>query len=121
MSIINREIFLRIGLFFGNLIIYILEKAFPSFKNKNQNLHGFKNYYLTKYNLTNKENFKRNFKLGIVISTSIIFWVYFTFLLNNLFYISNITLHINLLIATLIISIILILSSLYVSYKLSKE
>ena len=114
-------VFIKIGMWSGNLVVRFLEKIIPSLKDKKQNLHGFTGY-LEKFNLTNKENFKRYFKTGIALSVSFAFWVYLyylTILLRNPSFIFDIKIHIFLLKATLIIFSVLILLSPYIAYKLS--
>ena len=120
-SLLN-TIFIKIGLWFGNLVVHWLEKIIPSLKDKEQNLYGFTGY-LEKFNLTNKENFKRSFKAGIVGSVSLAFWLYltllFTSLLTNTSWIFNINVHILLLKATLIAFLVLLLICPLITYKLS--
>ena len=114
-------IFIKFGLWFGNLFVRLLEKVIPSLRDKKQNLYGFTGY-LEKFNLTNKENFKRYFKAGIAVSVSFAFWVYLyylTILLRNPSFIFDVKVHIFLLKATLIIFSALILLSPYIAYKLS--
>jgi len=115
------DLFLRIGFFFGGWILKILERLFPRFRDNNQDLYGFTDYYLVKYNLTNRENLKRNFKIGIIFSTSFAFWTYAIMLIYNLFRISSLQLHLNLLRVFLTVFVALILISVYVAYKLSRE
>lgn len=111
-------IFIKVGMWFGNLFVHLLEKIIPPLRDKEQNLHGFTGY-LEDFNLTNKENFKRYFKIGIAISISIAFWVYFTILLINLSFIFDIKVQIMLLKATLIIFLLFLLICPYCAYKLS--
>ena len=86
-------VFIKIGMWSGNLVVRFLEKIIPSLKDKKQNLHGFTGY-LEKFNLTNKENFKRYFKTGISVSVSFAFWAYFAILLINPSFIFDIKVHI---------------------------
>jgi hypothetical protein len=118
---LKTKLLLQIGLFFGNWIVRLFEKVFPSFKDKNHDSPSFKSYYLTNYTLTHGEKFKRSLKLGLIISISITFWAYFTILLSSILNLSDITFHINLLMFAIILFIILVVSSLYASYKFSKK
>ena len=111
-------IFIKVGMWFGNLVVRLLEKVIPSLRDKKHNLHGFTGY-LEDFNLTNKENFKRYFKTGIALSLSIAFWAYFTILLINPSFLFDIKSHLLLLKATLIIFILLLLICPYIAYKLS--
>ena len=72
--------FLKVGFFFGFGFLKLLEWLIPPLRDKKQNLHGFSDHYLRKYNLTNMENFKRLMKLNFAISLGLIFWVYFIIL-----------------------------------------
>ncbi|MBW3022761.1 hypothetical protein KY308_01510 [Candidatus Woesearchaeota archaeon] len=112
--------YLKLGLLFGNLVVYILEKIIPSFRNKEQNLHGIKDTHLKRFNLSNKENFKRNTKLSIRIYFSLIFWVYLGFALPRItgdFF--NKQYHLTILGALFLVSIIFIPALIYISYKLA--
>ncbi|USN45935.1 MAG: hypothetical protein H6502_02265 [Candidatus Woesearchaeota archaeon] len=64
------------GLWFGKLVVKILEYIIPPFRDKEENLIGFQNYYLNKFNLSNKERLKRAVKELVKIVFGITFWTH---------------------------------------------
>ncbi len=70
--------FLSIGFWFGDTIVKALEEAIPSFRDKDENLVGLKDYYLEKFNLSRKEQLKRMIKFATRAYFSIVFWIFFT-------------------------------------------
>lgn len=112
------EIFLKCGLFFGKFVVRILEWMFPSFRDKDENLNGFKNGYLEKFNLSNKERFKREFKAGLIIIITMLFWAYMITLIANIFSVFNLAFHVMLF--TVIFVLFVIFMLLYI-YNLHKE
>ncbi|MFH1510216.1 MAG: hypothetical protein ABIF10_00875 [Candidatus Woesearchaeota archaeon] len=52
-----------------------LELLIPRFRDKNQNL-DCQGTYLGNFSISNAERFKRQFKTGLAISISLVFWVY---------------------------------------------
>jgi|GEM_PF-2957277 len=112
------KFFLKIGFWFGNLIVNFLETIFPNLKDKDENLHGIKDYYLQGLNISNKERFKRNLKLATRIYFSILFWVFFTYALFGLIFSSF---NFGLLVAFGIFSFILFGLILIAAFKISKK
>ncbi len=110
---------LKFSFWFGNLIVKGIERIVPAFKDKEENLYGFKDYYLKKFNLSNKENFKRGIKLSIKFYFSIFFWVYALLIFNNFFHFLNINFQTMLFLTISSISFLLFLLFVYIAYKVS--
>ena len=53
MAHVVGEAFLKEGLWFGNIIVELLERLFPSFREKEQDLYSFRSHYLMRFNLAN--------------------------------------------------------------------
>tara|TARA_Y100000031_G_C8234105_1_gene392368 strand:+ start:193 stop:627 length:435 start_codon:yes stop_codon:yes gene_type:complete len=66
----------RVGLWFGNLMVEVLERLFPRLKDKEEDLSGLKDHYLQEFNLSNRERFKHALKMGLRIWFSLAFWFY---------------------------------------------
>ena len=115
----ERRYFLKFGMWFGGLVVRLIEKIFPGFRDKEENLYGIKDPYLEKFNLSNRERFKRNIKLAITIDFGIVFWVYFLILLNYLFKIFNFEAQRTLLISLSVFFIMLFVIFAFVAYKVS--
>ncbi|MFC1648772.1 hypothetical protein ACFL1B_04915 [Nanoarchaeota archaeon] len=68
--------FLKVGAWIGKYIVNFLEFIIPGFKNKEQDKYGFRDPYLEKFNLSNRERFKRNFKVLLIALIMIVIFFY---------------------------------------------
>ncbi len=76
LNAIDKKV-LSFGLWFGDTIVKALEEAIPSFRDKDENLLGLKDYYLERFNLSKKEQLKRTMKFGVRVYFSLVFWIFF--------------------------------------------
>jgi len=92
---------LKAGLWVGKEVVKLLERAFPALRDDPQNKYGIDNYYLSKFNLTNTENFKRSMKQWLALSISVLFWLYAMLLADSFLDILSIEFHAALLLVCL--------------------
>lgn len=111
--------FFKIAFWAGHSAVALLERFVPSFRDEKQNLYGFTNYYLAKFNLTNKERFKRHVKLSIMFSVSAASWVCLTVLFGDFSGLFKPESYLMILAAAFIAFIFLLIICMYVSYKIS--
>jgi len=97
-------IVLKAGFWAGNATVKLLERVFPALRDNPQNLYGINNPYLDKFNLTNKENFKRSMKGMLAGSIGILFWLYVLLLADNILLILNPEFHAGLLLVCIALS-----------------
>jgi hypothetical protein len=121
MAVSASEIFLRVGFWFGNLLVRLIEKIIPKFRDVQQDMYGFRNYYLQQFNLSNKERFKRNLKLAITLCFTMAFWAWLTLMTYYIWKIADLKFHLLLLKATGITMGVLFLIFVLVAYKASRQ
>jgi|SRR3989344_3508864 len=107
------------GFWFGNVVVKGIERIIPKFKNKEENLYNFKDTYLKRFNLSNKENLKRNLKLVTQIYFSFFFWLYAFIVLNSGINMLNLTHLYTLFWIVGIISFFILILFGYAAYKVS--
>lgn len=107
------------GFWFGKVVVKGLEKAISKFKDKEEHLYTFKGDYLKRFNLSNKENFKRNIKTVIQIYFSIFFWMYTFIFLNAALNWFNLKTYATLFYAVGITSFLVFILFAYAAYRIS--
>ncbi|MBN2101706.1 MAG: hypothetical protein JW716_02445 [Candidatus Aenigmarchaeota archaeon] len=113
--------FVRFGFWFGNLIVKVLERLIPRLRDKDENLHGFRNDYLKDFNLSDKELFKRYMKHNIRFCSTIFFWCYFSLLLLLPFEVFTLKGQATILAALFILMILFFVLGIVVAYRLSRK
>jgi hypothetical protein len=84
MSKFVGEDYFKLGFWFGNLVVRLLEKLIPAFRNHEKNIWGFTSPSLSRCNYSTKENFKNDVKKSIAISFGVFFWYYLIIIFESI-------------------------------------